>query len=204
LLLMFGARALAGFPGRPVLAVVRLPILNAFRSPLLPFRILIFQTRRTWDVIRRAGWVVKRKDGRLVNMLENSEGVGRNADLLSWTKPGGDKRSSDIRTMPARRGKKSGNMVSVPGFPVPGTFFGSGTQTAPTSALPRSTNVWIPRQRKESAMTYQMIVTNTPDMSAAKRTNPRLNITQASPSIPAQIGAKLNLHIRETTSRLGE
>ena len=67
--LMFGAKALVGFRASP-----------ESRSP------------RRRDAIRRAGYIVKGKDSRMVNMPENSEGVGLGGNLLSLTNPEGGKK----------------------------------------------------------------------------------------------------------------
>jgi hypothetical protein len=88
LLLMFGASTLACFRAPPVFAVARpRQASGGAGSPLFRFQILIFHIPRTRDVIRRAACVVKRKDSRMVNMPENSEGLGRGGDLLSMRKP---------------------------------------------------------------------------------------------------------------------
>jgi hypothetical protein len=83
LLLLFGATALAGFREPP-----------ETRTP------------RTLDVIHPAAFVVKKKDIRIVNMSENSEGVGTVRGLLSLTRRGGaDGTFSGMGMMSARRRK---------------------------------------------------------------------------------------------------
>jgi hypothetical protein len=64
----------------------------------------------------RSAAVVKRKDGRMLNMPENSEGARRIGDLLSLANPDDGKKefcqAHDVR----EELQESGNDVYVPGF----------------------------------------------------------------------------------------
>jgi hypothetical protein len=132
LLLMFGASTLACFRAPPVFAVARpRQASSGAGSPLFRFQILIFHIPRTRDVIRRAACVVKRKDSRMVNMPENSEGLGRGGDLLSMRKPRDGRKAlwhgHDVRKEEGKTGMYgdcprtgfSGFLSRFPRFPVP-------------------------------------------------------------------------------------
>jgi hypothetical protein len=110
----FRAKALVGFRASP-----------ESRSP------------RRRDAICRAGYIVKGKDSRMVNMPENSEGVGRGGDLLSLTKPGGGRNvfrhGHDVR----KEEEKPGNMATVPDPPNCCPNMGQPVQIETPDAPPR-------------------------------------------------------------------